>query len=179
MQIQLSRLFGEESRHASSSKKTTAEWRKTLKAVLKEIALYLETNVDTDEFHRMILYSGLAGAQEALKQDDFWLGYVEGITRLSLILLGDYPDHRRRRSGRKDKNYYKLDRYRSIQYSQTPRQRLNTLFAAGSAGLPKLSANPMDVLRQFRDQYGFKPTQDDFLEWYRCNRPEDYAAVFR
>jgi hypothetical protein len=179
MQVQLSRLFGSDSRLANTSSNTPARWRRTLSAVLEEMKSYVSANVDTDEFHKMILYSGLARAQEALKQDDFWLGYVEGITRLSLILLGDYPDHRKRKSGRKDKNHYKLDRYRSIQWSQTPRQRLNRLFAAGSAGFPKLSANPMDVFRQFRDQYGYKPTQDDFLEWYRCSRPEDYAAVFR
>lgn len=73
-------------------------------------------NADTDELHRFIILSGLYAADEALKQDDFWQGYVEGITRALLILLGDYPDHRDRKTGRKDEAHYKLDTMRSAQW---------------------------------------------------------------
>ncbi len=177
--VQLSRLFGADSKLVTSNARTPTQWRKTLQAVLREIERYVEANVDTDEFHRMILFSGLIGAKEALKHDDFWPGYVEGITRFALILLGDYPDHRRRQSGRKDKGHYKLDLCRSVQWTQTPGQRLRTLIAVGNAGFPKLSAGPLEVLGRFRDEYGFRPSQDDFLEWYRRTLPEDYAAVFR
>jgi len=108
MQVQLSKLFGADSEMAKSTAETSVQWRRTLKAVLGELKRHIAANIDTDEFHRMILCSGLMGAEEALKHDDFWPGYVEGITRLCLILLGDYPDHRKRRLGRKDKDHYKL-----------------------------------------------------------------------
>jgi len=179
MQVQLARLFGSNSKKAAVDMQTPAQWRKTLRAVLNEMENYIAANVDTDEFHREMLLSGLVGANEALKQEEFWPGYVEGITRLALILLGDYPDHRRRKPGRKDKDHYKLNLCRSMVWMQTPDQRLRTLVAVGNAGFPKLSAHPLDILREFRSRYGYKPTYSDFLEWYRHNHPEDYAAVFR
>jgi hypothetical protein len=179
IQTQLARLFGSTSKVATTEIKTDAQWKKVLKTVLTELDCYIAANVDTDEFHRKALLSGLVGASEALTQEDFWPGYVEGITRLALILLGDYPDHRRRKKGRKDEDHYKLNRLRSLQYGQTPEQRFVTLFSAGSAGFPQLSAYPLDVLHIFRNQHGQKPSHADFLEWYRRNYPLDYAMLFR
>jgi hypothetical protein len=179
IQVQLSRLFGSESKYATCEKRTPAQWRKTLEAVLGEIENYVAANADTDEFHRFKLFSGLHGAREALKQNDFWPGYVEGITRLALILLGDYPDHRRRKSGRKQDNHYKLDLERTLQWIQTPEQRFRTLIHAGEAGFPQLSARPIDVLHEFRSRYGSNLDHAAFLEWYRANFPEDYASIFR
>jgi hypothetical protein len=179
MRVQLARLFGSGSKLASSDPKTAAQWKKTLTAVLDELEQYLAANVDTDEFHRLIVAGGLVGAREALKQEDFWPGYVEGITRLAFILLGDYPDHKRRKKGRKDQDHYKLDHFRSLHWSQSPEQRFRTLLAAGAAGFPELSADPMDLLHKFRGRYGQNPTHADFLEWYRANHPVDYATVFR
>lgn len=177
--VQLGRLFGARSKLATGELKTKAQWRRALRCVLLEIEKYLDANVDTDEFHRMCLYSGLVGAGEALKQDDFWPGYVEGITRIALTLLGDYPDHRRRKPGRKDEEHYKLDRERSLNWGQTPEQRFRALMHAGEAGFPKLSRKPLDVLGEFRDEHGFRLDHAAFLEWYRVHFAEDYATVFR
>jgi len=101
LQVQLGRLFGAASSEASRSSRTPTEWRRTLRRVLHEIDRYLIANVDTDDLHLQMLQSGLFAADEALKEEDFWPGYVEGITRVLLLLLGDYPDHRRRRGGRR------------------------------------------------------------------------------
>lgn len=179
MQIQLARLFGSRSKHASTDTRTAAQWRKTLKAVLHEIDRYIAANVDTDELHRFMLSSGLAAAEESLKQEDFWPGYAEGITRLALVLLGDYPDHRKRKPGRKHQGYYMLNGTRSIQWAQTAKQRFRTVLDVGSIGYPQLSARPFDILHEFRRRFGSKPSHADFLEWYRANFPQDYVAIFR
>lgn len=179
MQIQLARLFGSRSKQASSDTRTAAQWRKTLKAVLHEIDRYVAANVDTDELHRCMLSTGLAASEESLKQEDFWTGYAEGITRLALVLLGDYPDHRKRKPGRKREDYYRLNRARSVQWAQTPEQRFRTVLEAGSFGYPQLSACPLDILNEFRRRFGTKPDHADFLEWYRANYPQDYVAIFR
>ena len=179
MQVQLARLFGSGSKQAQSTMLSSSEWRKTLRAVLHELDCYIAHNVDTDELHPMMLLSGLAGADESLKEVDFWPGYVEGITRLALVLLGDYPDHRKRKHGRKKDDHYKLDLHRSGYWSQSPSQRFRTLLAAGVVGFPTLSQRPRDVLDKFRRQFGFGPDHKDFLEWYRSHHPQDYAALFR
>jgi hypothetical protein len=179
MQIQLARLFGSQSKEARTKTRTAAQWRKSLKAVLQEIDRYVAANVDTDELHQVMVLSGLAGAAESLKQEDFWPGYAEGMTRLALTLLGDYPDHRRRKPGRKRDGHYLLNRSRSVQWTQTPRQRFLTVMDAGCFGHPRLSARPSDILFEFRKRFGTKPSQSDFLEWYRNSFPNDYAAIFR
>jgi hypothetical protein len=179
MRVQLARLFGSDSKQARSTTRSPAEWRKTLKVVLHELERYVADNVDTDELHRLMLLSGLRSAEESLQEEPFWPGYVEGITRLALILLGDYPDHRKRTRGRKKDGHYKLDAHRTGHWAQSPRQRFRTLIAAGMVGFPTLSALPRDVPHQFRREFGFGPSQDAFLEWYRATNPKDYAALFR
>lgn len=158
------RLFGANSAEAKASTRTNAEWRRTLRSVLHELDRYVAENVDTDELHHLMVLTGLAAADKALKEKNFWPGYVEGITRVALLLLGDYPDHRRRKPGRKKADHYKLDRLRSLRFDQNVDQRVRTLLAARAAGFPQLTANPRDVLTQFRTEHGYAA---GYREW-RC-----------
>jgi hypothetical protein len=176
--VQLARLFGTESRIATRDLRTPAEWRATLRKVVREVGRYLDANVESDEVHMMMLYSGLAAAEESLKEDDFWPAYVEGITRLALTLMGDCPDHRKRKWGAKRKEHYRLRRMRSVRYCQDELQRVRTLLTTSAVGFPKLSINPRDALGEFRELYGPRGTYIEFFRWYRKTYPEDYVAVF-
>ena len=86
---------------AKAKTRTPTEWRKTLRLELQELDRYLTENVETDDLHKSMLRLGLDSADKALNEEDFWPGYLEGITRLALLLMGDYPDHRGRKPGRK------------------------------------------------------------------------------
>lgn len=181
MQVQLSRLFGSDSVQAKMRSRSPAQWKTTLRLILRELSRYLEANVETDDVHWPMLYSGLAGAYESLKEKDFWPGYAEGVTRLALILMGEYPDHRKRKRGRKQENHYQLSGCRTVGYVQTSTQKLHTLIAATAAG-PMLGINlskgAFDVLREFRAHAGYKAGYKEFFRWYREKYPQDYAAVF-
>ena len=177
MKVQLARLFGPSSPHARLDMATATEWRRTLRMVLRELDRYLSANVETDAVHRLMLHSGLAAASESLKRHNFWPGYVEGITRLALLLMGDYPDHRRRRRGQRRHDHYQLSRSREVRFFQTPAQKLNTLMAAPHVGI-ELRTSPGRALAEFRRQSGPKAGSGAFFAWYRRNHPEDYAAVF-
>lgn len=176
-QVQLQRLFGGESAEARKATRTPREWKRTLRRVLLEIDRYVTANVDTDSLHQMILASGLYAADHSLKDEDFWPGYAEGITRFALALLGDYPDHRRRKRGAKSARHYRLDRCRTLWYLQNHDQRLATLIAAGNFKLPGLSKSPREALAEFREKAGFRAGYREFFEWYRKRYPHDYAAV--
>jgi hypothetical protein len=178
VQIQLAWLFGAESTEAHKTQRRPAEWKATLQKILRELDRYIQTNVDTDELHSSIIATGLFAARESLKEDDFWPGYAEGITRALLALLGDYPDHRSRRGGSKPNDHYLLNLHRSLHYAQHTEQRFRTLLDAGVFGVPGLSAPPRDVLNEFRRQFGSKPTHVQFLRWYKKHFPADYTAVF-
>jgi hypothetical protein len=177
MKVQLARLFGSGSMIAKEETRTDAQWRRTLLAVLHEIDSYLTSNIRTDEVHLLMLHSGLYAAHESLKQDDFWPGYAEGITRLALVLMGDYPDHRKRRGGRKEEDHYALSQRRSIHYDQKWVQKLHTLLAAPRVGI-EFKTHPEDALREFRARFGYSASYEKFFKWYRQNHPADYAAIF-
>ena len=175
VQVQLSRLFGETSNEAKATARSSAEWKRTLRHVLSDLERYLDENVSTDEVHRFMLATGLWAARESLKEKEFWPGYAEGVTRFALLLLGDYPDHRKQRLKGKRKGHYNLKRLRTVVYAQTHEQKVKALFAASSIGLPKMSSEPVKLWRRYVAQTQ-SPTYRQFLQWFRKNHPEDYAA---
>lgn len=139
---------------------------------------YTKENVHTDELHWLMICSSFAAANEALKSDDIWPGYTEGLIRLSLLLMGDYPDHRRRKGGKKKDSHYKLDRLRTVHYLQDPDQRVRTIFASKAAGAPILSVSPQEALAQYREEGHDSGSYRDFINWYKHAYPKDYAALF-
>ncbi len=178
MQNQLSRLFGATSAEARKVARSPSEWKNTLRKVLHEISRYISANIDTHELHSLVIASGLCTADESLKNEDFWPGYAEGLTRVILALLGDYPDHHRRKGGGKASDHYRLQLYRSLQYAQNSDQRFRTLLASGIFGLLGLSRPPQEVSNEFRSRFGNEPSWRQFLGWYRKHFPGDYTAVF-
>jgi hypothetical protein len=178
MKVQLSRLFGENSREASREYMSPAEWKTTLREVLGELFNYREENIDTDGMHFLMLCSGLSAADDALKDNDFWPGYVEGITRFALLLMGDYPNHRQRKGGKKKKEHYNLRRLRANVYVQDTDQRIRTMMATAQVRVPRLTQDPQAALQQFRNEMGFSASYKEFLRWFKEKYPADYAALF-
>ena len=178
MQVQLARLFGAESREARQTARTSKEWKATLREVLQELIRYIDANVDTDELHGVMIATGLWAADESLKEKNFWPGYAEGITRVLLALLGNYPDHRRRKTGAKARHHYYLGSERTLHYSQNAEQRFCTLLDAGAFGLPGLKTPPRDVLMEFRRRFGSKATHAEFVRWFKKCFPDQYTTVF-
>jgi hypothetical protein len=179
--VQMARLFGASSTEAAQVERTPAQWRRTLKKVLDEVFRYTEANIDTDETHWFMILSCFAAANESLKESQFWPSYAEAITRLSLLLLGDYPDHRKRTSGKKKSDHYKLSRHRSLHYLQSEDQRLKVLFAAHAlrnVGFPSLSVPPREALSEFRAEVGYSTDYRQFMRWYKSHYPNDYALLF-
>jgi hypothetical protein len=177
MQVQLSRLFGKDSKIASSNTRSNAEWKRDLKLVLVEIWNYLDANVETDIVHRLMLESGFSAAHLALTQEDFWPGYTEGVTRILLCLLGDYPDHRKRKRGSKKESHYKLNDNRSLTFIQSNNQKQHMLFWSAPA-LLNLRGQPINEIHEFRNEVGFEVPITEFMNWYKQKYPDDYLKVF-
>jgi hypothetical protein len=178
VKVQLARLFGSQTKIAKQEALTKTEWKNTMRQILKELEKYIWYNVYTDEMHMYMLYTGLLAAQESLKQEDFWAGYTEGILRIVLILMGDYPNHKKRRGSGKRKNHYDLQQFRTLHYIQSNKQKLNTLLAVPIFGLPKLENNPNDALHEYLMENGFDSTYKKFFLWYKKKYGKDYALIF-
>lgn len=179
LKIQFARLFGSASQLANASSLSEQKWRHALQKLLDELYCYVEKNVETDELHFLMICSGFAAARNSLKEENsFWPGFVEGIMRISFLLLGEYPDHRRRKGGKKKKDHYRLNIRRTLQYAQNSDQKVHTLYAATLAKVPRLSKGFKDVMSEFRSEMGSKATYWEFIRWYKKNYPVDYAKLF-
>lgn len=176
--VQLGRLFGARGREAQTTHRSPRQWQSTLRKVLRELHAYRVANVHTDELHDALLDSGLKSAHTSLTQDDFWPGYVEGITRFVLLLMGDYPDHRSRRTGPKPGGYYRLSGCRTLSYAQTTVQRMRALEVAHATGFFSLSQDPRSLWITYQLSKLGPADYRSFLKWYRHHFPEDYAKVF-
>lgn len=178
VKVQLSRILGENSKEAMNMTKSDKEWRKTLRTLLDELYCYVNENVDSDSLHMFMIDSCFAACDKALEEKDFWPAYTEGIIRLVFLLLGDYPDHKKRRGGRKSKEHYKLNLHRFSKYSQNHDQKVRTLFAAWNSGLINISENPRRIMSKFRDEKGFSVDNKSFIIWFKEKYPEDYSKLF-
>lgn len=177
-QMQLARLFGAASAEASVESRTPTQWKKVLQKLLDELYRYVQANIETDELHWVMICTAFTAAHEALKQEVFWPGYVEGLIRLNLLVLGDYPDHRKRKTGKKKVGHYHLHQLRQIHYLQNQNQKFKVLLAAQASGYPELSVSPLTALSEFRAEHGFDASYRDFMQWYKKAYPQDYSALF-
>lgn len=178
VRVQLAHLFGAASSEASAESRGPGQWKRLLQKVLDELYRYVEVNVETDELHWFMICTAFAASSESLKEEDFWPGFSEGLIRLSFLLVGDYPDHRRRTTGKRKAEHYRLDRLRRMHYVQDQDQRLKVLLAAQNAGHPELSIDPRKALSEFRALHGFRASYREFMKWYKKAYPRDYSAVF-
>lgn len=147
-----------------------------MRAILRELDRYRRATVRSDQLHELALHLALSSAQDALKTDEFWPGYTEGITRFAFLLMGDYPDHHARKGGKRRSDHYDLRLHRTLFYSQDGPQQKRTLFEAWR--IFRLPKSFDEVIGEFRDQHGYSATDSDFIKWLKRNYPAAYAAVF-
>lgn len=178
MQVQLLRIFGGSSVELKSNERTNAEWKITLRKMLDELFKYAEENIQTDQLHWFMIYSGFAAANVALNDREFWPGFTEGIMRVCYLLMGDYPDHKNYKCGKKKKNHYSLNTLRTTVYMQSPEQKKRTIYVASAIGYPEININPRDAMSEYREEKGYDGGAADFLKWFKIHYPSAYSALF-
>jgi hypothetical protein len=174
--VMLARLFGTGSTEARATTRSPTQWKKALRRVDEELLSYLESNIHTDPIHETMLHIALDDAEKALETDDFWPAYSEAIIRLALFLMGDYPDHRARKTGVKRADHYDLRRYRTIVFTRDPEQKHRSLYLARALGASAF--DPRDAWYSYRGRVGRKATRKGFMRWYREKHPGEYAKLF-
>jgi hypothetical protein len=178
MKVQLAKLFGSGSREATATSRTPAQWKRTLRALLLELDRYRRANLRTDQVHELMLDSGLFAADKSLEEEDFWPGYVEGLVRFALLLMGDYPDHRRRKSGRKKAEHYRLTLLRTPIFHQDYEQQYRLIHIAARLKLPGIPKPMWKVLEPLYALHGTHVSARQIVEWYRATYPDAYAKLF-
>ncbi|MEW5915526.1 MAG: hypothetical protein AB1762_03940 [Gemmatimonadota bacterium] len=175
----MGRLFGENSSEAAELSRTDAQWRKTILKLLRELDRYQRANIRTDGFHELLLAASLTAAHKAATEDDdIWPGVVEGLVRYALTLMGDWPDHHRRKKGRKAENHYDLGLRRSITYRQDTHQQFLTLYQAVESKSFGVSTPMWQLLSSYYEEFGYTKGERSRIDWFRKKYPEVYARIF-
>ena len=172
--ILFARLLGDESPEVTAVRRTPGQWKSSLRKLLTELEGYLEANVESDPVHEHYCQLALREAREVLKDADFWPEFAARLVFLVLLLMGDVPNHRRRRRGARRSDHFSLRRHRSVAYVQTAEQRYRLLYLAREMGA--LKRHPRDASFEFHSKQG-KRSRRSFLRWYREKYPDDYLKI--
>jgi hypothetical protein len=168
----LQSMFGWGTKIGSSTYLSDSEFKKAVGKVLNELEKYLAENVHSDSFHQDELQRAIKSAQLYFDKEYWWPGVFEGIVRLSLLLMGDLPAREKYTTGKKKKNYYRLNLRRSVGWTQNSSQKLRMIYYAERLG--KLDKK----LWQLRKEFSESSEDRDFILWFREKYPIEYAKVF-
>jgi len=178
----LSFLLGTWKTHGLVGNTRRTIWLKYLHRVAAHLCRYFAENIVTDKKHEDSLISALDKLQKSIKANSPEPEIECALIELCLLLLGRMPNHYRKRkfSQRSD---FQLDRFRTIHYSQSYRQRAELIVATFIE--PNLSKQNregdlaekewLQYLRKYKKYGRFK----EFVLEYRSANPDNYAILFQ
>lgn len=171
----LLRVLGH-SMHYIHGKKSQKTWKKLIKRIVKTIRKVIELNVNSDNFHKLRLEYHLESVEEACRSKfNVDPQIILSLTEIIFELLGNEPDYSRR-SRLTRKSDFLLNKLRTLHYTQTPNQKVDTIIEA-SRYEPFCKDHKSDELFQ---EYvtNFKCNPDGFIEWYKSEFPNNYIKLF-
>ena len=174
-EVRLCRIFGTSMYliHGNQSQRT---WKNILKKATKTIRKAIKFNVNSDNFHKNQINNHLVDIEEALSSRH----NVDPQIILSLIgmifeLLGNEPNYwRRKRLTRKTD--FVLNKLRSLQYIQSPKQKVQTILEASKYAPFAEKHKHNDLLNDYYTHFNGNP--DGFIEWYKEKYPDIYLKLF-
>ena len=168
----LQSMFGWNTKLGGSTHLSDSEFKTGVGKVLNELEKYLSENVHTDPSHQDELQRAIKSAQLYFNNEYWWPGIFEGLVRLTLLLMGDLPEHYKYAKGKKDNEYYRLDLHRSVCWTQNTNQKIRMIYYAEKLG--KIDKKLWQLRKEFQESSENK----NFLLWFRDKYPIDYAKVF-
>ena len=172
-----------QSLHGTAGFSRTGEWRGYCTRLFDHLQRYVETNLVTDALHREQIQHALQSLKGAVRQPEREALLVTGLVRLCFLLLGDAPNHWRKKVVNRP-DYFALDRFRSIHYAQSPEQRARMIWRtavypriekARQAGPDDPDAERWHSLYHRLDRGG---RHAEFIEAFRRECATEYVKLF-
>ena len=177
----MSRLFGDDNYHGYVGAVRKPIWKKDLRKIIKYIRKSIELSVDADSFHKNRLITLCNSIDNQLSNatltSQMNLIAIEGLIELAFLLIGNIPDHWRRKSPYSDK-FWGLDGHRRLTYSQSNEQKTYLII------------HIVDIRREYtvevegyEDLHAvfyrkFKGKAHEFISWFKKNYPNLYCKIF-
>lgn len=171
----LCRLFGQGMLYAHDVKQEIF-WKRVIRRITTAIEKSIEKNVQTDGFHKSLLSIYVDCLKRASKSKGIAdMDVIHALTGIIFELLGGVPDYSRRKVINRS-NDYMLNEMRTLQYSQSPFQRMRTILKA-SQFQPFCNHHKHDYLFNiYVAKYNGNP--EGFIDWYKDKYPEVYLKLF-
>jgi hypothetical protein len=174
-EVFLLRLFGRPMLyiHGIRSQKT---WKKIQKKIHDNLAKAVKNNLESDAFHRVSIERHLSSMGEACNsKDNADIQMILSLTGVVLELLGQVPDYSHRRALNRNDDYY-LSGLRTLQYRQTPYQKMRTIIEAAHHKPYCDYHRSADLEEVYHSK--FNGNSAAFVEWYKKQYTNVYCEIF-
>ena len=174
----LSNMFGKDSTHGLAGSSTKSDWTRLCKRLISHLEKYIEQNVYTDRIHmnriqmqignlRASLAANVRSAREPLLFTTF--------CKLCLLLMGDLPNHWRKKVVNRSK-YFRLNQRRSLIYIQSRQQKVNLIVRECTDG--QFAGRFSDDKKEQMRRNTSKMDNDEFLEWFQNSHMALHLELF-
>ncbi len=176
----MSHLFGKHHYHGHVGSHSKSSWKKDLRKINKYIEKSININVQTDSYHKgMLLYLCDCLDEKVSKAksiNEINVSFVETYVRLIFTLLGNFPDHWRRKAPYADR-FWELDGHRSLSFSQTDEQK--AALVINLVDIKKAINVELEGHENMHEAFwacNSNPTK--FINWLKAEHPRVYCEIF-
>jgi len=173
-------LFGKLNYHGYVGSVGKTTWKKDMQKIIKYIKKTILLNVHSDNYHKSKLMRICDELTEKIKKskriEEVNILIIQEFTRLIFNLLGNMPDHWRRRQPYKDL-YWTFDGHRSLCYTQNTAQKVGLILSLEFHGEIDIALEEYNSLNEVLG-FKFRNDKDKFLSWFKKNYPSQYCDMF-
>ncbi|MFH1833146.1 MAG: hypothetical protein ABH816_03175 [Candidatus Levyibacteriota bacterium] len=148
------------------------------KKLLKEIAHQLEIVINSqftpsDGLQKQMIEFSLEKLQRSPKKSNYEAYYIKELVTIIFWILGDFPNNWQRKNlrGKKIDNFHYS---RSLHYSQTLNQKINTILEAHRLSPFSERISWHDLIVKIGQSGG----RDKFIDFYKKTYPDLYLKLF-
>lgn len=177
----LSTLFGKEKNHGIVSAENNTSWAKHICRIFELIEKSINQNiVFSNNYQKSEISHVLSEVKVKISEkksiNSINQDTITGMSKIIFNLIGKMPDNWERKVINHP-NHWRLDRYRTIYYSQTNRQKANLIMELAkhsdyNFGLPSKQELNHKFYREFKND------EVRFIDWFKKNYPENYIKMF-
>ncbi len=174
-------LFGKQTYHGFVGVHKVYNWKthilKLFNAIRKSIIINITV---TDEFHKNELLVISARAVEKIRQcktkDEVNILAIEYLTRIIFELMGKMPNNWDKRIVNR-LEYWKLDEFRKLGYTQTERQKLNLILSLPNRDqYSDRFSDKSELFYKYR--VNFRSNNNKFIKWFKEKYKDIYVELF-
>ena len=177
----LSYLFGKSNHHATVGYINCKDWSKNIYKIIDAIEKgILQNIVFTDNYQKNELINICSETKVKINSskqiNNVNQDVIIGMTKLIFNLIGQMPDNWDRKVVNHP-NHRKLNKHRTIHFSQNNRQKANLIMSL--AKLPGYN-NGLPTLEELNQKFYIELANDElkFVTWFKHNFPENYIKMF-